>query len=402
MGADSTTEVAYAPRAMRSASPRSTPIPFLGGLTAAEFLRKHWQKTPLFVRGAFPAFADGKGLLDPDDLAGLATIEEAKARLVLERRGRFHLEEGPFSDERFAKLPKKDWTLLVQGVNHFLPEAERLLAEFCFIPHARLDDLMVSYAVRGGSVGPHLDSYDVFLVQGRGRRRWQISAQKDTALVEGAPLRILQAFFPEQEWETTAGDLLYLPPRYAHHGVSLDDECMTYSIGFRAPTEKELIHQFLAWLPDRIDRSGTGGLYADPDLESPVHPSEIGPDMIEKVAAMLTRIKWNRDDIARFLGQYLSEPKPHVLHDRPRRPLSIEKFTDRVREKGIKLALKSQMLAHGRTFFLNGEAYESAPAEHRLLLQLADDRRLPPGAKIGDKLAAQLHCWYRDGYLEVG
>lgn len=368
--------------------------PFLGNLSPRQFLREYWQKKPLLVRNAFPGFS---GLLSPQELAGLACLEEAQSRLVQQKGARWQLRNGPFTDEDFTGLPKTKWTLLVQGINHFLPEAERLLQKFDFVPHARLDDLMVSYAPKGGSVGPHFDSYDVFLLQGLGHRHWQIGAQQDITLVPGAPLKILQHFRPEQEWTLGPGDMLYLPPRYAHFGVALDD-CMTYSVGFRVPSAEELATQFLVYLQDHIQLQG---MYQDPDLAPQRHPAQIGDKMLSQVSRMLAQIRWNRADVARFLGQYLSEPKAHVFFEPPKRPLSPKEFAQRCNKHGLRLAPTSTMLFHGSTFFINGEACEISPAAHEIVCRLADGRCLPPGLSIAGEAAQWLHQWYLHGYLAL-
>lgn len=372
-----------------------TKKPFLGNLSAHQFLREYWQKKPLLVRNGFPGFS---GLLSPQELAGLACLDEAQSRLVLHKRGRWLLRNGPFAEHDFAGLPKTKWTLLVQGVNHFLPEAERLLREFDFVPHARLDDLMVSYAPKGGSVGPHFDSYDVFLLQGLGHRHWQIGAQQDMTLVTDAPLKILQHFQPEQEWTLGPGDLLYLPPRYAHFGVA-EGDCMTYSVGFRAPSAQELATQFLAYLQDRIQ---VDGMYQDPDLAPQRHPAEIGNKMLNQVSRMLAQIKWDRSDVEQFLGQYMSEPKPHVFFEPPKPPLTPKAFAQRCSRQGLRLALTSSMLFHAGTFFINGEACEAEEAAREVLCRLADQRILPPGTQIGSEAAQCLYQWYLLGYLAPG
>ena len=190
----------------------------LGGISPRNFLRDYWQKKPLLVRGALPGF---QGLLTCNDLIDLACRDDAQSRLITQKNGKWQLRHGPFTPRSFfASADKKQWTLLVQDVNHFLPAARELLLKFNFIPHSRLDDLMVSYAPDGGGVGPHFDSYDVFLLQGMGRRYWQISAQRDKSLVVDAPIKILREFRPEQEWVLEPGDMLYLPPGYAHNGVA--------------------------------------------------------------------------------------------------------------------------------------------------------------------------------------
>src|SRR5882672_468501 len=219
-----------------------------GGLDAAAFMRKHWQQEPLVVRGAFPRFADP---LSPREVLALAATPEAASRLVRRRGAAWSLEHGPFPASRFKQLPRRGWTVLVQDTNHFSRRADALLAQFDFIPHARIDDVMVSYAVPGGSVGPHVDSYDVFLLQGQGRRRWQVSGQKDHAFVPGLDLKILQRFEPEEEWVLESGDMLYLPPGVAHYGVA-ESECLSWSIGFRAPSDRELVAAFLDFLHERL------------------------------------------------------------------------------------------------------------------------------------------------------
>lgn len=367
----------------------------LGGLTAQEFLTEYWQKKPLLIRQAFPGFGDW---LTPDELAGLACEEDAQSRLVLERRGKWYLENGPFDEARFAALPKKGWSLLVQGVNHFLPEGEALLQQFDFIPTARLDDLMVSFAPDGGGVGPHFDSYDVFLLQGHGRRLWRISEQQDMALVEGAPLRILKHFDTLQEWLLEPGDMLYLPPRYAHWGIAVG-ECMTWSVGFRAPTAQELGVQFLSHMQEHLHLDG---MYADPDLQLQEHPAEISMQMVDKVEYMLQSIKWNKADISNFLGEYLTEPKPHVVFDPPRR-MAKQKFQDQLAKTGVKLDLKSQMLTHDRRVFINGESVEVEQAALPLLRQLADMRALPAMRATEPSMAQVvelLWLWSCAGYLQ--
>src|SRR6186713_1063103 len=196
-------------------------------LDIKRFMRRHWQREPLLVRGAFPGFQDP---LSPREVLALSGHEGVASRLVHRRGTQWSVDHGPFSAQRIKQLPRRDWTVLVQDTNRFSPAAAALLA--------RIDDVMVSYAVPGGGVGPHVDSYDVFLLQGRGRRRWRISRQRDHSFVPGLPLKVLQRFRPEEDWVLEAGDMLYLPPGIAHDGVA-ESECLTWSIGFRAPTDAE-------------------------------------------------------------------------------------------------------------------------------------------------------------------
>jgi len=369
------------------------PKTLLGGLSVNRFLRKYWQKKPLLIRQAMPGF---NGLLKQQQLLELACDPDAQARAVVHRRNKWELYHAPFEADDFAGMEKMKWTVLVQGVNHYLPQAAELLQHFNFVPHARLDDLMVSYATRGGGVGPHFDSYDVFLLQGAGRRRWQISQQKDRKLIEGAPLKILQTFDVEQEWVLEPGDMLYLPPQCAHNGIAEDNECMTYSIGFRTPAYHELAEQFLVYLQDRIRIKG---MYADPGLEAQKHPSEIGSDMLDQIAQAIGRIQWHQRDVAAFLGCYLSEPKPHIFFDTPARPLNRDRFAQALQTRGVALNLKTQMLCHGRSIFINGEAHTTKKEAYRVLRLLADARSLPAGMELPPEALDLLYQWYVDGYI---
>jgi 50S ribosomal protein L16 3-hydroxylase len=362
------------------------PLRLLNNLTPSKFLRDYWQKKPLLIRNAIPDFT---GLLNPNELAGLACEDDVQARLIQHKKDKWTVKNGPFDDDDFAKLPEKDWTLLVQSVNHHLPEAADLLAQFNFIPHARLDDLMVSYAPDGGGVGAHFDSYDVFLLQGRGRRNWKISAQTNLSLVEGAPIRILKDFKTEQEWTLEAGDMLYLPPHIAHWGVAEGDDCMTYSIGFRAPKTQELQYEFLSYLQDTLtqnDSNVQASLYADADLKLQTHPAAISDEMVAKVDAMLKHIAWNKDSVADFLGRYLTEPKPDVIFT-PVRKIALAEFTKQLAKKSLRLDLKSQMLFYADNFYLNGEKLGVPSALTGTMRELADKKHLQTHA-----LEANIHA----------
>lgn len=291
----------------------------------------------------------------------------------------------------------------MQSVNHHLPEAASLLSQFDFIPHARLDDLMVSYAPDGGGVGPHVDSYDVFLLQGSGKRLWKVSEQQDLSLVEGAPLRLLQNFVTEQEWLLEAGDMLYLPPQIAHWGTAVGEDCMTYSIGFRAPKQQELATEFLGFLQDKLTiEANLPALYSDADLTLQTHPSEISTAMVEKVGAMLQKITWDNATVAQFLGAYISEPKPDVVFE-PNKKINLTVFNRHIFEQGIALDLKSQLLfvatGDNTTFFMNGEVSDWQGENAELLKKLADKRVLAEQSVASETLLKQLHDWYLAGYL---
>lgn len=371
-------------------------LALLGNITPAEFLADYWQKKPLLIRNAIPHF---KGLLNANDLAGLSCEDDAQARIIKQSKGKWQVTDGPFDENAFSSLPEKNWTLLVQSVNHHLPDAAELLAQFNFIPHARLDDLMVSYAPDGGGVGPHFDSYDVFLLQGVGKRLWRVSEQQDLSLIENSPLKILKNFVSEHEYILEAGDMLYLPPQVAHWGVAVGD-CMTYSIGFRAPKAQELGIEFLSFMQDKISLQG---LYQDSDLSLQMHPSDISNTMVSQVSNMLKTITWGDVIVGEFLGMYLSEPKPDVIFEAPRK-LSAEKFNQHLTQKPILLALKSQMLCYKGICFINGEKLKMADALFNSMQKLADTRYLDVSQEnlnVEDiaALSKLLHAYYLIGYL---
>jgi 50S ribosomal protein L16 3-hydroxylase len=236
-------------------------VRLLGGLSPRTFLARHWQKRFLFVPGALAGFRDP---LTPEQLFELACEPDVESRLVLVRGGRrpYERADGPLSRARMRRLPRRDWTLLVQGVDGRVPAVARLLRRFSFIPRWRIDDVMVSFAVPGGTVGPHVDNYDVFLIQGRGRRRWQVQRRPQRGLRRGLDLQVLRRFEPDAERVLSAGDMLYVPPGVAHYGVALED-CLTYSVGFRAPSHRALValaaERLIASIPEHR-------LYTDPDL----------------------------------------------------------------------------------------------------------------------------------------
>jgi 50S ribosomal protein L16 3-hydroxylase len=367
----------------------------LGGLSPRIFLREYWQKKPLLVRGALPGF---QGLLTHSELIDLACRDDAQSRLITQKNAIWQVRHGPFTLDSFSRLPRKKWTLLVQDVNHFLPAARDLLLRFNFIPHSRLDDLMVSYAPAGGGVGPHFDSYDVFLLQGMGHRCWQISAQRDKRLVMDAPLKILRDFKPEQEWMLESGDMLYLPPGYAHHGIAKDN-CMTYSIGFRAPSYQELTNHFLIYLQDHVV---VEGMYRDPGLELQSHPGHISSAMVSQIGTVLGKIEWGPADIERFIGTYLTDPKPHVFFTPPPRPVTQKKFSDQISKSGLRLDLKSRMLCRGKNVFLNGDSYPVGATTRRALEKLADHHALLIAEDPGSEVVSLLYQWYLYGHVEIG
>ena len=372
--------------------PETASRTLLGGLTPAAFLSRHWQKRALLVHQAIPHF---RGCLSPSELFALAGRDDVESRIVLRERTRWSVLHGPFRGSALKTLPARRWTLLVHGVNLHAPTADALLRRFAFIPYARLDDLMVSYATPGGGVGPHFDSYDVFLLQGEGRRRWRIGRQRDLSLKPGVPLKILAQFRPGATSMLGPGDMLYLPPNHAHDGVALD-ACMTYSIGFRAPSAQELGTAFLDWLRDGLALEGR---YGDPGLAVAREPARIGAAMHASCAAMLAPIRWNPGAVARFIGCYLTEPKPHVFFDPPRRPADLRRFAGVAARRGLRLDPRTQILYDGHYVYVNGSALAWPLRGAAALKRLANARRIR-GAEVSATLVGLLHDWYCDGFLD--
>ena len=340
----------------------------LGGLTPRTFLRRYWQKRPLFVRGALPAF---RGVVDERALTALAARDDVESRLVERSGRRRNTAYGPFKS---LSLRKMNSTLLVSGVNLHVEAADRLLRRFDFVPQARLDDVMVSFATRGGGVGPHVDSYDVFLLQAAGRRHWRVWGSHRKAF----------------EYLAETGDLLYLPPGWRHDGVALEP-CFTYSIGFRAPRGAELGAAFLDWLHER---GLPDAAYRDPRLQPTSRPALIPREMIRFARAIMEKVRNSRTDAAAVLGQYLTTPKPHVVFrpGRSRRPLARAE---------VQLDPKTQLLYSGNRFYLNGECITVGKKDSALLKELADRRRLSGARLVRTPLADLVYDWQRVGYLRL-
>ena len=364
----------------------------LGGLSAADFMRRHWQKKPLLVRAACP---DALLTVDRSRLFALAARDDVESRLVVRAGARWSVRPGPIARRALPTLATRAWTLLVQGVDLHDEQAHRLLRRFRFIADARLDDVMCSYASDAGGVGPHVDSYDVFLLQTLGRRRWRIGRAAKARLRDDVPLKMLADFVPSEEWVLEPGDMLYLPPGWGHDGVALG-ECITASIGFRAPRSRELaidVAQRLAEAArDDADPSGDGSRYRDAGTPVADRPARI-PESLQRFAtAALERLLADRIATSRALGEVLSEPKPGTWFERAVVPA--------VSAPTIALARRTRMLYDDRFVFVNGEAYRAGGRDATLMRQLADRRRLDAKSVAGASVAARelLAEWLSAGW----
>lgn len=354
-----------------------TPLPWLGGLTAADFLRDYWQKKPLLVRNAFPEL--GYRLSD-EDLMELAQEEGVEARLVLEHgKTPWELRRGPFTPRDFKALPATHWTLLVQAVDHYLPALADYLEKFEFLPSWRIDDIMISYAVEGGSVGPHYDQYDVFLIQGFGNRRWQLGQACDehSPRVPGTPLRILQQIDVHFDEVVNPGDLLYLPPGMAHYGVA-QNPCTTYSIGFRAPPLAHLLERVV---DAALEETGSNRLFADRDRGPATAPAELTDTDLEALRAQVLTLLDNRDTLRAGLAPFLSEPK-YDDYEPQGEELSLEEIRDALaggaylRRDPASRVLYTRRDGAVHELFINGQKEWFPPAQAAFVQLLADHRRL--------------------------
>ncbi|HEX7047173.1 MAG TPA: cupin domain-containing protein [Gammaproteobacteria bacterium] len=352
-------------------------VKLLGTFDAESFLRDYWQKKPLLIRQALPAF---ESPIDADELAGLACEDNVESRLIEKRGDSYSVESGPFTEKRFTKLPKQEWTLLVQDVEKHLPDFAQYLDLFDFIPRWRIDDLMISVAAEGGGVGPHVDAYDVFLLQAKGRRRWRIAERFNPEIIPEMDLRVLKHFDAEQEWILEPGDMLYLPPNVAHDGVALDDDCMTWSIGFRAPSLRDMFSDFSEWLYQRLPEEK---MYTDPDLAfAEARDGSISSSARTRMRDILrTAISVDDAVLDRWFGQFITEPKPWLQCEPPAATPEFEAFATRFRDGDALLRDSRALLAwspadDGVLFFENGEARKMSRGMEDLLECVCTKRRI--------------------------
>ena len=370
-----------------------TPLQLLGGISPETFMQRYWQKKPLVIRQAIPGFSP---LLERIELLELAAQEDVESRLVVQgapgNGDAWKFKHGPFARKSLPPLKQAGWTLLVQGVDSHDERVHGLINQFRFVPDARLDDLMISYATDQGGVGPHFDSYDVFLLQAHGRRRWRIGRQKDLSLVPDMPLKILANFEPEEEFVLEPGDMLYLPPKYAHDGIAVD-ECTTYSIGFRSPSQAELAQEVLQRIAEQAMDDLPATLYTDPKQAAVEAHAELPSAMLEFAQAAVQTALKDPKAIARALGEYLSEPKANVWFDGEGQDVA----------GAIRLDRRTRMLYDAHHVFINGESFNAAGRDAQLMRQLADMRQLDAKEvrRLSEGAISLVQDWCDAGWLHV-
>ena len=365
------------------------PTPLLAGLSPQTFMRRHWQKKPLLIRQAVP---NVQPPVTRSELFELAARDDVDSRLIVQSEQGWAMRHGPLTRRQLPPLSRAGWTLLVQGLDLHVAAAHALLSKFRFVPDARLDDLMISYASDAGGVGPHFDSYDVFLLQVQGRRRWRIGRMTDATLQPDVPLKILANFKPEQEFVLEPGDMLYLPPRWAHDGVA-EGECMTCSIGFRAPNDAELVREILQRTLETDTSEDTPALYRDPQQAATDAPGRVPAALqafaVDAVHAMLA----DPTTLTGLLGEWLTEPKPQVWFDED---------ASTSLPAGVQLDPRSRMMYDDAHVFLNGESYRASGRDANLMRRLADARALDAPALRGLSPGARelLLGWLQSGWLQ--
>jgi 50S ribosomal protein L16 3-hydroxylase len=369
------------------------PLQLLGGLSPYTFMQRHWEKKPLLIRQAIPGF---KPLLDRTELLDMAAMDDVESRLVVQATPGsdkpWQFRQGPLARKSLPPFKQSGWSVLVQGMDLHDERVHALMNQFRFVPDARLDDLMISYATDGGGVGPHFDSYDVFLLQAHGRRRWRIGRQKDMSLVPDMPLKILANFEPEQEFVLEPGDMLYLPPRYAHDGIA-EGECMTYSIGFRSPSRGEVAQEVLQRVAEQAMDEAGDAIYRDPKQDAVEQSAEIPQAMVDFARdAMAAAL---RDPLAlpRALGEYLTEPKANVWFE----------GDDHYARGGVRLDRRTRMLFDDKHIFINGESFTASGRDARIMRMLANQRQLSAveAKPLSDAARDLLGDWVQSGWVHA-
>ena len=382
-----------------STTPIRTPIdqatPLLAGLSPQQFMKRHWQKRPLLIRQALPGWVPP---VDQQALFALAAQPDVESRLIAQRGGDIRepgawtLKHGPFQPRQLPPQKRPGWTVLVQGVDLHVPAVHQLMQRFRFVPDARLDDIMISWASDQGGVGPHFDSYDVFLLQAHGRRRWRIAPPGDASLAPGMPVKILSQFQPTEEYVLEPGDMLYLPPHWGHDGVAEGGDCMTYSIGFRVPQRGGLAGELVQRMAENFDDEA---LYRDPAQPATTTPA-LMPEGLQAFAQQaLQRLLSDQRSLQVALGEVMTEPKPNVWFAASNNGVDIS--------HGVALDARTRMLYDPQHIYINGESFRAAGADARLMRRLADERRLDAKtlARASDGAMELLSEWQSAGWLHA-
>ncbi len=350
----------------------------LGDLSLDTFLAEYWQKKSVLIRQALPGV---KPPIVADELAGLACEEEVESRLIIHdgENDQWDLTHGPFAEAKFSDLPKTHWTLLVQAVDHWVPSAADFLTQFYFIPSWRVDDLMISYSGDKGGVGPHYDNYDVFLVQVSGRRQWEVGGLYDESSPRRpeTPVKILTEWEPEQSWVLEPGDMLYVPPRVGHSGVAVGDDCMTCSVGFRAPAHRDILLDYPEYIGEQLSEQVR---YADPGLVSQANPGQITPEAIQNVQKILMQYVEDQDRLAQWFGRYMTSPK----YQQEEVPLEEHRLDDvrqhlalggtLIRNEGSRFAFQKH--EKNLWLFVDGRHYTCSESVAELVKTLCAERTL--------------------------
>ncbi|WP_372833965.1 JmjC domain-containing protein [Pontibacterium sp.] len=337
------------------------PSPF-GDISIETFLQEYWQKKPLLIRNAFP---DLEAPVGADELAGLACEEDVEARLVIQgpEEDQWELKHGPFNEDTFAALPEDNWTLLVQAVDHWVPEANEIVEQFRFIPNWRYDDLMVSFASQGGGVGPHYDNYDVFLIQTQGKRRWEVGGffDQNSPRRPNMPVMIIPDWEAENTWILEPGDMLYIPPQVGHNGVSESDDCMTYSVGFRAPSHAEILRSFTDFVGEKLTSESR---YTDPDLKLQDNPGQIEAESLQQVRDIFNQYLNDDAQLSKWLGEFVTDPKYPDLDQAPEDDISLEQLQETLADGDLLLSRNEgsrfsffQLPENQVRLFVDGESF---------------------------------------------
>lgn len=374
---------------------KNTALTLLGGLTPEQFMKRHWQKKPLLIRQALPNMTP---LIERAKLLAMVESEEVESRLIVRKGAHWTLKKGPMGRKSLPSFKTPDWTVLVQGVDLHNDAVHSLLQQFRFVPDARLDDLMISYATDGGGVGPHFDSYDVFLLQAHGQRRWRIGRQKKFELQEGVPLKILKEFRPEAEFVLNPGDMLYLPPGYAHDGIAVG-ECMTYSVGFRAPRSAELASGLLMGLSEEMAEdcsAAADALYQDPHQVAAIQDASVPKALQDFAQQAVSKALKDPQILNCLLGESLTEPKPNVWFDTP----DFGDLPNYAWPTQVQLDRRTKMLFDAKHIFINGESFRAAGQDAKLLRKLANDKILSSAqaAQLSDDAAELMQAWWEEGW----